>query len=363
MDEKINFLYDEEENIFRNCAKQVEIIYQKMQDDMSRNIFLNRIMFSLTGNAKFMRQVVLATKIGQSLYIKLKQSNQNIYIYGAGRRGQRLAEMFPELNWIGFIDQNKSEKYCNDLPIFSWSELKKDKKTLIVVSVFNDYKKIVHDLLDFGFDKKNIISLCEFDESIEDEVYFDISCIDSYIDKEKCFIDAGAFDGKNTISYMNKYFGNNCDKASVHVFEPDYENYLNCVKILSEYSGIKMWNLGLSDKAERVFFNQSGDKGGNINVFGNENIKVVALDEIMKDSKVGFIKMDIEGSEEKALEGSKNIIQKQSPILAISVYHKRSDIWKIPKLIIETNPNYEFYMRHYTVSYGDTVLYAICKNR
>ena len=69
--------------------------------------------------------------------------------------------------------------------------------------------------------------------------------------------------------------------------------------------------------------------------------------------------MDVEGYEEHVLRGAREIIHSQCPILAVSIYHKKSDIWRIPKLLLEINNNYSFYMRHYSAANGDTVLYAI----
>ena len=69
--------------------------------------------------------------------------------------------------------------------------------------------------------------------------------------------------------------------------------------------------------------------------------------------------MDIEGAELEAIMGAKKIIQKYKPVLAISIYHKVEDIWSIPKMILEINPSYKFYLGHYSVTAAETVLYAL----
>jgi hypothetical protein len=71
--------------------------------------------------------------------------------------------------------------------------------------------------------------------------------------------------------------------------------------------------------------------------------------------------MDIEGSEIDALNGSIGIIKRDKPRLAICVYHKLTDLWKIPLLINNILPEYHLYLRHHNgISYAcETVLYAI----
>ena len=92
---------------------------------------------------------------------------------------------------------------------------------------------------------------------------------------------------------------------------------------------------------------------------GNEEIIITTIDEIIGNTKVGYIKMDIEGLEERALEGGRKTIRRDKPILAISIYHKRDDIWNIHLKILEIDPDYHFYLNHYSFSWDDTVLYAI----
>ena len=86
--------------------------------------------------------------------------------------------------------------------------------------------------------------------------------------------------------------------------------------------------------------------------------KVVSLDSCITD-KVTFIKMDIEGAELNALKGSREIIKKYKPRLAVSVYHKKEDLIEIPLYIKELVPEYKLYIRHYSNAAIETVLYAV----
>lgn len=58
--------------------------------------------------------------------------------------------------------------------------------------------------------------------------------------------------------------------------------------------------------------------------------------------------MDIEGAEEAIIRGSKSILNNQKPVLAISVYHKASNIMNIPKIIKQYNQDYRLFLRKYS---------------
>lgn len=91
----------------------------------------------------------------------------------------------------------------------------------------------------------------------------------------------------------------------------------------------------------------------------DENGITVEAEPLDPDSKVTFVKMDIEGAEMNALEGMKSIIMEQKPKLAICIYHLYDDLWNIPKYIHELVPEYKLYMRHYSKINEETVIYAI----
>ena len=90
----------------------------------------------------------------------------------------------------------------------------------------------------------------------------------------------------------------------------------------------------------------------------------VSIDELVKSKniqKLDFIKMDIEGTEPKALEGAIESIRRFRPKLAIANYHSMDDFVNIPKWILDLNLGYEICMGHYTIHHEETVIFAKAK--
>lgn len=95
----------------------------------------------------------------------------------------------------------------------------------------------------------------------------------------------------------------------------------------------------------------------------NENsIQTITLDTFVEReniNRVDFIKMDIEGSELSALIGAKRTIQQFAPRIAIAVYHKVEDLATIPQFLKSVQPDYEFYLDHFTTTMMETILFAV----
>lgn len=87
----------------------------------------------------------------------------------------------------------------------------------------------------------------------------------------------------------------------------------------------------------------------------------VAIDDFVQANGVGrvdFIKMDIEGSELKALQGAEQSLRAFRPKLAICLYHKQDDFIAIPGYLHQLGLGYEFYLDHFTTHDEETVLFA-----
>lgn len=120
---------------------------------------------------------------------------------------------------------------------------------------------------------------------------------------------------------------------------------------------------GLWDNNKTLYFvenkyNTGGSYVTEEPIAGSVAIPVTAMDNLLVDVPVSFIKMDIEGSELKALHGAERIIKRYAPKMAISLYHKPNDVVEIPEFIMKCNPDYKFWIRHYAYTENETVLYA-----
>jgi len=73
-------------------------------------------------------------------------------------------------------------------------------------------------------------------------------------------------------------------------------------------------------------------------------IPVTTVDNIVTElrlPKVDFIKMDIEGAEQKAVVGAKNTIARFRPRMALCIYHVKGDEVMVPKLVHDAAPDYK----------------------
>lgn len=178
-------------------------------------------------------------------------------------------------------------------------------------------------------------------------------------DEEEVFIDGGCL---NTLTIRDFKNWNQDRYKKVYAFEPSRKEKI----VVDEYIRFYKYRAesveaGLYNRKGQISFVADGCIGsGRIDEEGVETINIITLDEFMsdKDEKVTFIKLDIEGSELEALEGSLKVIERDHPKLAICVYHKFEDIWEILLWIQERFPKYKFYMRHHSMTNNETVLYA-----
>ncbi len=357
MNERLCFPYKDDADHILDFANDIERIYDRMMDDVSRDIFSNRLLYSLTGSQICLKNVLLHTLAGKKLNTLLHEDGKTIYIYGAGIRGKRLAELFPDAHWGGFIDRNKQSEEYRHIKICDLKQFlgMYTLGTTIIISNMTGTDEIIDSLQQKGIALEDIFVLNDFDKENVKDIYFPSDEIELPVSENASFVDIGCFDGKDSLQYL-KWSGNK--EAKIYAFEPDVRNYKVCRENLDAYPNIELFNMGLSDNEEEIGVMGEGEMSY-LGADGDLKVQTRLLDNILREKAVGFIKMDVEGYEEHVLRGASEIIRSRHPIMAVSVYHKKSDIWRIPKLLLEYYNDYCFYMRHYSAANGDTVLYAV----
>ncbi len=209
------------------------------------------------------------------------------------------------------------------------------------------YKKIITFRLKLNSD------FLEGFEFKEDKQYFEEFLRLEYNDES--FIDVGMFDGFTSLEFVKRCPG----FKKIYGFEPGIMNFNKCIDIFKEYPNVEIFNSGLSGRKETLKFSELGSVS-KIDEFGETEINVDKLDNFNIET-ASFIKIDIEGGERGALEGARYTILKHHPRIAVAVYHNPLDFIEIPELVFSIRKDYDIYLRHYTETIYETVMFFIPK--
>lgn len=333
-------------------------------------------------------------------------------IYGAGYNGKLLYGLLEErgISITAFYDDDVTRvgEQINDCKILSIKELleKENSKTNIIISSmyvpqiyakcvrmgFNNIFFALDVLLDkdtklFQFDKykdnlEYVNRLESLETLIEDELskkYFQVirkavksgkaikEICDVYCNEDQyflecfndkldglIFLDGGAYTGDTLRVIENKHI----KFSNIYCFEAEELNYEKLRKF-SLGKNIVVENLALWDRKTRLAMKNSNYNARIDMESRADNIEAITINEYFKNKKIDFIKMDIEGAEYNALIGGMDVICRDRPILAISIYHGLEDIVRIPELLFGELDNYYFMVRHHSYTYSETILYGI----
>ena len=72
-----------------------------------------------------------------------------------------------------------------------------------------------------------------------------------------------------------------------------------------------------------------------------------------------FGKIHLEGGELAALQGATETLLRCRPMLAVTTYHNDDGLWRTPKFLMETLPDYHYFMRLHAWCGTGSVVYAI----
>lgn len=273
----------------------------------------------------------------EETFEKIKNNYKNIDI----KIQQSLEDYFSKFNYWGKLKksseefeeiQNRAHSLHTHLKDFQWLYKKlgdfRSKKLLYA---------IMNNWLQYDFK-----SLKECQEQTFCD-YFDLDLVKA--DQDTVLIDLGAYTGDTTLNFIKSYQG---VYKKIYCYEITDTSFLELQKNLALYQNIECRKKAANDCEEHLFLATSQvDASANmIAQTGEQEIIATSIDHDIPE-KITMIKMDIEGYEQKALIGCKKHIAKEHPTLLVSVYHNHEDIWKIPKMIEEICPGYQFYLRYH----------------
>lgn len=332
---------------------------------------------------------------------------RDVVLYGAGGIGYNTSNILRDKGCkiCFFIDDNKAKQgtYVNGIEVVSLEDISHDAGFIILICLTNPkdiYQKLIRlgykdvqyypvmmiernfyniTLLKQNRDKidslynllADDLSKLVFCNILKHRITMDFTYFNNVIDQKQyfpsdiftlndneCFVDGGAYNGETIVDFINE---TNNNFNFIYAFEPDIQNYNNIKDSIKHIDSnrLKIFNAGLYSKTGEIGFESLGNKASFVSETGESKISLVNLDGVVGVHKPTYIKLDIEGAEKEALYGMKDTITKYHPKLAISVYHKASDLWELPLVILNLSPSYNVFIRHYSNGPYETVCYSI----
>jgi FkbM family methyltransferase len=167
-------------------------------------------------------------------------------------------------------------------------------------------------------------------------------------------IDCGAYNG-DSIGWF--------ERAAYRIdalvaFEPDPANYA-LLGARCSHLDAALVPCGVADTMIQLGFATGNGPSSRVDERAERNaIQCVAIDQAFPNFAPTLIKMDVEGSEPKALRGAINTLRRYRPGLAISIYHEPDHLWEIPLFVASLDLGYRMHLRGHGHNNYDLVLYC-----
>ena len=344
--------------------------------------------------------------IERDIWSCLKNSGKNIIIYGMGNGADKIINELERLNiniygvmasddfvrgqsFRGFTVKKLSELEQDDIIILTAFGSQRTDVIENILGLAQKHKVFAPDVPVYGdnifnkefydsnrdkFEKVFDIFADDFSKKVfENEINFKLSgelkyLTDIFTDKDEAFkilnlgrnesyLDLGAYRG-DTVEEFLRYTGGHY--KNITALEPDRKNYRKLMEYTKSLSDIRLWNMGIWSSDGDMYFDASLGRGSSIHIEGSKKVPVTKIDTLYQVQKVSYIKFDVEGAEKQALLGGINTLRRDKPKLNIALYHRSEDIFELPLLLHEINPDYKIYLRqHPHIPAWDMNLYAV----
>ncbi len=235
-------------------------------------------------------------------------------------------------------------------------EAVKDRLDAVRALLADDRSREVFDgIIDYRLTGKidPLLSTCDPREAV-----FRILRPQSY----RSYLDLGAYNG-DTIRELLTY---QPGLSTVYALEPDRRSFRK-LNESAERDGfahlLTAEQAGAWSADGTLYVTDEGSRNSHLSQMPTAKCKptpVRSPDSFLAGAPVDYIKYDVEGAEYEAIIGSAATIAAHHPDLAISLYHRAEDLWRLPLLIHELYPDYRLYLRRPPyIPPWDLTLYAV----
>lgn len=190
------------------------------------------------------------------------------------------------------------------------------------------------------------------------------------------FVDGGAYDGDSAAEFVRRNGG---PGQALELVEPDEDLARRAAEAFAGMPQVHVHRAALGAAAGAALFSCSGgmdgalagdaagrgpsagssrERAGDDEGPGVHRVEVVSVDDLAPDGAT-YLKLDVEGAEEQALEGARSTIRRSHPVLAVAAYHRAADLWRVPAWIASLGTGYSVYLRHHTELPYETVAYGL----
>lgn len=164
--------------------------------------------------------------------------------------------------------------------------------------------------------------------------------------KGKDILDVGGYIGDSVLILEQ------LEPRHIYSFEAITENY-NLIQEtlrLNKIENCTPVKLALNDKCEKISYciNETMSQEYNDSMSDQYEYEIVQANTLENfcidypDMNIGLIKVDIEGAEQKFLKGARKIIERDRPVLLLSIYHNAADFFYIKSIVESWELGYKF---------------------
>lgn len=332
----------------------------------------------------------------KNVWDSLKEAQLPIVIYGMGNGADMMIKLLKEIG-VDFADVFASDEFVrghsfHGKRVLKYSELCEKYDDFVIVMAFavhdekmlNRVKELskkhtlyfpdvpvvggdlftreyieqhdeefdkVYSLLADEESKKSFVNILNFKVSGKTQYLF--SCekekakvYSEYLKlgSDEIFMDLGAYDG-DTIREFVEATKNQFRK--IYAVEADEKNFKKLTEKTLQIEKIERYKLAAWNKRETLFFEKKKGRNSKLSFSGKVEVCADSVDNILDGREITLLKMDIEGSEEKAICGAEKTIRCFKPKLYVCAYHRNSDMFRLPLKIHEFCSDYRFFFAHH----------------